>query len=51
VGCMLVIVGTFAAFSAADHGNVPAVRWAALGLVALCLILGTLLQLKGRFDE
>lgn len=50
MGCMLIVVGVTAGFAAADDGRPAPVRWAGLGLVVLCLILGTILELKDKLD-
>lgn len=48
---MIVFVGVFGAFAALDGSQAPGVRYAGLGVVALCLILGTVLQMAGKFDD
>ena len=51
MGCLIVFVGIFGAFAALDSSQVSGVRIAGLGLVALCLVLGTVLQMAGKFDD
>ena len=51
MGCMLTFVGFTALFTAVAAGTPVALRWACFGLVGLCLLLGTLLQMAGKLDD
>lgn len=46
MGCFLFVVGAASFWTAADDNTLPAVRWAALGLLVVVLVLGTVLELR-----
>lgn len=48
LGCLLVFVATTCVWVTTDPGQAAPVRWAAFAMIALCLILGTILQLRDR---
>lgn len=51
MGCMIVVVGIFGGVAALDDSQAVGVRIAGMSVVALCLILGTVLQMVGKFDD
>jgi hypothetical protein len=50
VGCLLIIVGSVAMVGTVSEGATLPERGIAAGILALCLILGTYLQVKNKFD-
>jgi hypothetical protein len=51
MGLVITVVGILGALAALSGDQPSAVRISGLGLVALCLVLGTILQLAGKLDD